>query len=421
MTIKIDWKALAEKYADPLAAIDLADFAEATAEDVLKFRTDLHGGMFYAPSSGVVTSRADDGEGDGGEKALKGREFDYVMSTEKPVGQFGDVILVKGWQLQDFRKRGGPFLFAHNFDEQLPPIGKVGSVKKDLVGTKKTGPFLGGRAQFTPPGLNPFNDLISDAVKSGFMPGGSVGFRMVNPRAPTDEELEGDKKLGKFSFISEKTTLIEFSAVPVGMDPDAVTKRAAALGNLEALLVQWIEEGRYEDDVVAEFRRLMGGATLDPSGNKVHSFASWDPKVHGEMLIPMPVSVKEPVGDNARTFDHLDDEDVARIDADGVDAEMVDDILSEVRELRSVVEDAVSMLSDVEALRAEVADQRTELETATAELQEARALIESLFGGSEEGDSTADDSNGRAEESNDPYGAIFDMSKDELRAFIKTG
>ena len=444
----IDWKALAEKYADPLAAIDLADFAEATAADVLKFRTDLHDGMFYAPAEAVenaVVRAEDDDEGQAasGGTSAKGRRFDFVMSTENPVGPFGDVLMVKGWQLRDFRKRGGPFLFAHNIDEILPPIGKMGSVRKVLKGkeTKDVGPFLGGRAEFTPPGLNPFNDLISDAVDSGFMPGGSVGFRMLSHREPTEEELKANKKLGKFSFISESTNLVEFSSVPVGMDPDAVMQRTAALGNLEALLAAWIEEGRYEDDVVAEFRRRMlmgalatGGVvrSLPPTilGNPVCSFSFPSRTQNTEAIVPLPggagINIRLEDGES-RTFDHLSNEDVAQIDSDGVDAEMVDDILAANRPLmdaqNSLMESQSALVDSVGELRTEINGLRAALVAAQVEIEETNAFVESLFGATDEGgdDTTATDSTDRGEGSDDPYGEIFDMPEDDLRAFLKTG
>lgn len=188
------------------------------------------------------------------------RTFRYVMSTENAVGFFRDVVKVAGWDLDDFKKRQQPFLFGHNVAENRPPLGRMDKVKKEKM---PYGRVLAGDAEFTPEGVSEFNDMIHDMVESGFMPGGSVGFNVLAARKPTDREMKTIANVNEFSSIIERAQLVEFSAVPVGMDPDAVKMRAEHSEGVEAFLRRAIEEGRYDRELVAEFRHEYLGQEVE--------------------------------------------------------------------------------------------------------------------------------------------------------------
>lgn len=188
------------------------------------------------------------------------RTFRYVMSTENAVGFFRDVVKVAGWDLDDFKKRQQPFLFGHNVAENRPPLGRMDKVKKEKM---PYGRVLAGDAEFTPEGVSEFNDMIHDMVESGFMPGGSVGFNVLAARKPTDREMKTIPNVNEFSSIIERAQLVEFSAVPVGMDPDAVKMRAEHSEGVEAFLRRAIEEGRYDRELVAEFRHEYLGQEVE--------------------------------------------------------------------------------------------------------------------------------------------------------------
>jgi phage head maturation protease len=188
------------------------------------------------------------------------RTYRYVMSTENAVGFFRDVVKVSGWELEDFKKRQQPFLFGHNVAENRPPLGRMNKVKKDKM---PYGRVLAGDAEFTPEGISEFNDMIHDMVEAGFMPGGSVGFNVLQARKPTEREMKSIANVNEFSSIIERAQLVEFSAVPVGMDPDAVKMRAADADGVEAFLREAIEAGRYDRELVAEFRHEYLGQQIE--------------------------------------------------------------------------------------------------------------------------------------------------------------
>lgn len=256
---------LANKYADGFYGLDPNDFEGVDHQDRLKLMEDVTGTDIIRVSSDDFTARIDRASHPEKKKpkkalALPPRTFRYTMSTGAPVGPFGDIVEVAGWNLVDFNRRGRPFLFGHNIREMRHPLGTMNGLLKGATEDRVRGEdVLAGNTKFTEEGLNPFNDLTHDMVASGNMPGGSVGFRIMESRAPTEEELAANKLLRKYSFIATKASLVEFSGVPVGMDPDAVKRRSAGQEGIEARLALAISEGRYAEDIVAEFRHLMLG------------------------------------------------------------------------------------------------------------------------------------------------------------------
>lgn len=262
--MNLTFRQLADKYADGFSALDAADFEGVTHTDRLRLMEDVNQTDILRLSSDAYTPRAVHPDKDKGKKKSKvARTFRYTMSTQNPVGSFGDVVVVKGWDLRDFKKRGGPFLFGHNSQENRMPLGSMADLAKGAEADFVKGePVLAGDSQFTEEGINPFNDLAHDMVQAGAMPGGSVGFRIMESRAPTEEELGSIKGLQKYSFVALKSQLIEFSAVPVGMDPDAVKRRSfdGDSSVLDAKLAEYVREGRYDEDLISEFRELMIGA-----------------------------------------------------------------------------------------------------------------------------------------------------------------
>lgn len=266
---------LATKYADGFYDLDPADFEGVDHKDRLKLVEDVTGTDVIRVSSDELVPRAHSKKK---AAALPARTFRYTMSTQNPVGPWGDIVEVAGWNLLDFNKRGRPFLFGHNIHEMRHPLGTMSNVLKGAKEDEVKGqPVLAGNTRFTEEGLNPFNDLTHDMVASGNMPGGSVGFRPIDSRAPTEEELTANKALRKYSIIFVKTSLVEFSGVPVGMDPDAVKRRCAGQVGLEARLAEAIAEGRYDEEIVAEFRHLMLGVEPEASGRSHVAFGGGVP------------------------------------------------------------------------------------------------------------------------------------------------
>ena len=113
-----------------------------------------------------------------------------------------DTIASDGWELANYRKNP-VVLWAHSHSS--PPIGKANAI---LIEDDA----LIAEAEFTGPDLNAFGDMIFKLYQGGFMRAVSVGF-MPLEWVWVDEQ-------GGFRF--EKQELLEFSAVPVPANPEAL-------------------------------------------------------------------------------------------------------------------------------------------------------------------------------------------------------
>ena len=264
---------ISKRLASPDLTLDELRGSGVTPDDLRKLRMD----------EGSFVARA------GGDKpqAKADRTFTYIMSTDNPVGFFRDVVRVSGWDLDDFKKRQQPFLFGHNASEDRLPLGRMSGLKK---GRAVKG-ALSGDAEFTPEGVNSFNDIAHDMVQAGFMPGGSVGFNVVEARKPTAAETKSIPTLNEFSSIITRAQLVEFSAVPVGMDPDAVKIRTATDTGMDAHLRQSIEDGRYDRDLVAAFRYDFLG--VEPESTRTQVVVEVD--LEDEPADEMKLLTSEPV------------------------------------------------------------------------------------------------------------------------------
>ncbi len=150
------------------------------------------------------------------------RIIDFVISTAA-VDREGDTIAVDGWELESFRKNP-VILFAH--DHREPPIARALSIGTD-------GARLAARAEFMAPDLSAFSYMIFRMYAEGFMKATSVGFQPLE----WSFTEEADRKLG-IDFSRQE--LLEFSAVPVPANPEALVQ-ARAKGIDTGPLKQWAE------------------------------------------------------------------------------------------------------------------------------------------------------------------------------------
>lgn len=198
-----------------------SDLSGVTAEDFLEARKDS-GALFRMPNIGAEVRADKTGTGR--------RKFKHCMSSETACGPFKDVVLADAWDLTDFKKRDNPLLWAH--DGSQPILGRVDNPHKSKSDLK-----LMGSPHFMPEGISDFADLVARMVDAGYMPGGSVGFRIEDARTATDAEAK-QRKLGKHSMIITRASLSEYSIVPVGADPDSGEVRANEIRSYLSDLVQ---------------------------------------------------------------------------------------------------------------------------------------------------------------------------------------
>jgi len=137
----------------------------------------------------------------------------FTISTAN-VDRMGDTIALDGWELDNFRKNP-VVLWAH--DATSPPVAKAPRVW--IEGTK-----LRAEAEFVPadnPAVGRFAEGIFQLYKGGFMSATSVGF---SPK----RYAFADRKDGSWGIDFMQQELLEYSAVPVPANADALIEGKAA-------------------------------------------------------------------------------------------------------------------------------------------------------------------------------------------------
>lgn len=135
------------------------------------------------------------------------RELQFTISTDT-IDRAGDKINQSGWQLDNYLKNP-VMLWAHDYSK--PPIGKSDGMK--IEGGK-----LKSNTMFVPasnPAIGRFAEGIYQLYKGGFMSAVSVGF-LPKKWAFVDDSTR------KYGIDFEEMELLEFSAVPVPANPDAI-------------------------------------------------------------------------------------------------------------------------------------------------------------------------------------------------------
>jgi len=180
------------------------------------------------------------------------REITFVVSTSGR-DRDGDVIMQDGWNLDNYMKN--PIvLWAH--DPSQPPVARTKRIS--VQGNK-----LIATAQFPDKDTYEFGNTVYQMYKGGFLNATSVGFQ------PTELELMEGPEPGDFGFRFVKQELMEFSAVPIPSNPEALIV-ARGQGLDIAPLKTWIERtldehgaGGMEDVLQRSFVALNG--KLHPS------------------------------------------------------------------------------------------------------------------------------------------------------------
>lgn len=324
------------------------------------------------------------------------RRVDYVMSTQNPVGFFRDVALVAGWDLTDFKKRGMPFLFGHNSRDV--PLGKMTKVGKTVVDGQRV---LAGTAQFTPDGMVERNDLIYALVRDGFMPCCSVGFNVIKARQPTEADTKKFNGLTEYSSIFESMSLVEHSAVPVGMDPDAVKRSMDQMhnGGIDAWFRQSIGRGDFDPELIAELRRTWLKeepeartiVTVDSEAGTVvaeRDEAAADDAQDAEGGLLIPDDIATTIVENSGLFDGEDDGEECDDEPGGghritstVRVEVDSDGISSIEKLTAAIE---RLVDSNEALRERIADLEAVIENREAgasanDVDEPQKSLEDLY------------------------------------------
>ena len=151
------------------------------------------------------------GEGaQGGVPAFAGKALLFTVSAESE-DRAGDVIVASGWDLSAY-ERNSVVLWAHQ--HSAPPIGRS-------LRTWVEGRSLMAQVEFAP---TPFAQEVRRLYEEGFLRGVSVGFRAIEtePRRTGTGAGRG--------VLFKRQELLEISAAPVPMHPDALMSERGASG-----------------------------------------------------------------------------------------------------------------------------------------------------------------------------------------------
>ena len=171
---------------------DIGEFEKRLRETELQSLEDYKAGRVDAPVlyKAIISDRPEE----------KTDGLTTVVASEQSEDRYGDIILVDGWELSNF-KRNPVFLFTHN--HAIAPIGTVPKVWPD-------GKQLLASVEWDD--LDEFAAFIHGKYDREVMRAVSVGFRAL--------EFENREKGVEF----KRQELLELSAVPIPAHPAALQK-----------------------------------------------------------------------------------------------------------------------------------------------------------------------------------------------------
>lgn len=145
----------------------------------------------------------------------EGRVVEHVI-TDETTDRYGDIVRAKGAVIENYKKNP-VILFGHDYKDF--PIGK--SIKiwhdKDEQNIKSWGLYLDNRVDTTGR-----SDLAFKFITNGSLPAVSIGFMPMKTHRPKSKEERDKLGLGEFGVEFLQWELLEYSAVPVPANPNAL-------------------------------------------------------------------------------------------------------------------------------------------------------------------------------------------------------
>lgn len=178
----------------------------------------------------------------------KERQFHVVMTNEI-INRQGQKVLVDGIKMANF-KQYAPLLWAHDWEGQRLPIGRVAKVQK------KDG-ALHGFAEFMPEGMYDFADTVHKMVAGGYIKAVSIGGRILKYHW-SDDVQNKDKKVEPYVII-EELELLELSFCPIPANPQTLVQNGISVYR------QAITDGIVTED---ELKHIFG-LDLKENANKL--------------------------------------------------------------------------------------------------------------------------------------------------------
>jgi hypothetical protein len=152
---------------------------------------------------------------------------DISLVTTDSIDRDGEVMLVNGGDFTQF-KRNPTVTFAHKYD--MLPAGRCMWLKKDDRNGRKG--WLAKTQYISKPadwsaGVAWFPDAVWHYVRTGNLPGKSIGFVPLEMRPPDEKEVKARPELANVRRIIPKWLALEYAVCPIPCNPDALVQATA--------------------------------------------------------------------------------------------------------------------------------------------------------------------------------------------------
>jgi hypothetical protein len=153
---------------------------------------------------------------------LAGERADVSVISDDSIDHDGESIDYKTFNWEEFRKN--PLVaFGHNYD--IPPIGRS-LWQKNVANVWKAKTQYADRPAEYPEGKEWFPDTIFHLIKSGFLPGKSIG-ALTKVRIPTPEDIAANPILKSAKRIRYDVKVFEYSVVTKNCNKNAIVEAVA--------------------------------------------------------------------------------------------------------------------------------------------------------------------------------------------------
>lgn len=211
-------------------------------------------------------------------RALGGKDSRLVefIITDESIDRMSDSIKIDGWEVEDFLNNP-VVLWAHSHSDQ--PVGKAVSLDVDRKQKQ-----IRSITEFTPRDVNPFGYMTYRMYAERFLHAVSVGFHPKEYVWVTESTDAERARRGGIDFL--KQSLLEYSAVPVPANPNALAVARSA-GIDTAPLKQWAERVLDESTPAA---KLTGDARRRVEAVRAAASPTGRPLIMelGDITVSMP-------------------------------------------------------------------------------------------------------------------------------------
>lgn len=220
------------------------------------------------------------------QEGFEERVVPYWGSDER-VDSHGDIV-IQNWDFKLFENN--PVMpFSHRWEGK--PVGNALDWGiADRSGKDYTGPALWLLGLFATGDMNEEAESVFRLVKSGFLRGGSVGFRAGKVIEITNDEERTELGLGRWGVILDENVLLEFSPTSIGANAGAMAVLASAgrdriirAGDIQVAREFLRTETHGRDHDAEEWARIE--AMVIRTAKRVFPDADFEP--HPELDVPL--------------------------------------------------------------------------------------------------------------------------------------